>query len=89
LLDGGEPVVTLTTVGLGLPDPAAQGLLVDAEILGDVRDRTAGGADLADRALAQFVGVLRGAAMVLVDLLRQDRDPGIRDSTISVQLTDG
>ncbi|MFD7409864.1 hypothetical protein ACFV7R_46495, partial [Streptomyces sp. NPDC059866] len=24
---------------------------------------------------------LRGAAMVLVDLLRQDRNPGIRDST--------
>ncbi|MFJ3638102.1 hypothetical protein, partial [Streptomyces sp. NPDC090112] len=26
-------------------------------------------------------GYLRGAAMVLVDLLRQDRNPGIRDST--------
>ncbi|GJF23645.1 hypothetical protein SHO565_42090 [Streptomyces sp. HO565] len=81
-LGGGEPVVPLAAVGLGLVDPASQGLLVNAQVLRDVRDRAAGGADLANRALAQFVWILlRGAGMVLMDLLRQDRDPGFRDST--------
>ncbi|AGK80837.1 Transposase, IS4 [Streptomyces microflavus DSM 40593] len=57
-LGGGEPVVPLAAVGLGLADPAAQGLLMDAEVLRDVGDRAAGGADLTDRALAQFIRVL-------------------------------
>ncbi|GHC82040.1 hypothetical protein GCM10010349_65710 [Streptomyces flavofungini] len=80
-LGGGEPVVAFAVVGLGLADPAAQGLLMDAQVLRDVRDRTAGGADLTDRALPEFVRVLRGAGVVLVDLLRQDRNPDIRNST--------
>jgi hypothetical protein len=59
-LGGHEPVVTLAAVGLGLADPAAQGLLVDAEILRDMGDRPAGGADPADRALAELVRVFTG-----------------------------
>jgi len=52
-----QPVVAFTGVRFGLADPAAQGFLVDAEVLRDVRDGAAGGADLADRALTQFIGV--------------------------------
>jgi hypothetical protein len=47
--------------------------------------RTAGGADLTDRPLTELIGVStgcwHGAGMVLVDLLSQDRNPVIRDST--------
>ncbi len=57
LLGGGQPVVALATVGPGLADPAAQGLLVDAQVLRDVGDGPAGGADLTERALAELVGV--------------------------------
>ncbi|GGZ09790.1 hypothetical protein GCM10010327_45500 [Streptomyces nitrosporeus] len=77
-LGGGEPVVPLAAVGLGLADPAAQGFLVDVQVLRDVGDGAAGGADLARSRSSS--GYLRGAAMVLVDLLRQDGNPGIRDS---------
>jgi len=56
-LAAGQPVVALAGVGLGLADPVAQGLLVDAQVPGDVRDRTSGGADLADRPFPQLVGV--------------------------------
>ncbi|GGQ45774.1 hypothetical protein GCM10010279_64350 [Streptomyces mutabilis] len=57
---GGQPVVAFAVVGLGLADPAAQGFLVDAQILGAVGDGAAGGADLTDRALAELVGVFTG-----------------------------
>jgi hypothetical protein len=60
MLGSGEPVVPLATVGLGLPDPATQGFSVDAEGLGDMRDRAAGGTDPTDRALAQFVRIITG-----------------------------
>nr|WP_316745829.1 transposase [Streptomyces sp. MK7] len=39
VLRGGRPVVAFAGVCLGLADPAAQGLLVDAQVLGDVRGR--------------------------------------------------
>jgi len=57
VLGGGQPVVAFAGVRLGLADPAAQGLLVDAQVLRDMRDRPTGGADLADGPLAEFVGV--------------------------------
>jgi hypothetical protein len=57
-LGGGQPVVAFADVRLGLADPAAQGLLVDAQVLRDMRDRTAGGADLADSPLAELIRVL-------------------------------
>ncbi|MER5690099.1 hypothetical protein [Streptomyces sp. NPDC002205] len=43
LLGGGQAVVALATVGLGLADPAAQGLLMDAQILRNVGDGPAHG----------------------------------------------
>ncbi len=58
--DGGQPVVAFASVDLGLANPAAQGFLVAAEVLRDVGDRAARGADLADRALTEFVGIFTG-----------------------------
>ncbi|MFJ8827513.1 ANTAR domain-containing protein [Streptomyces sp. NPDC102467] len=61
-------------VDLGLGDPAAQGRLMDGQVLRDVRDRPAGGADLAGRSPTQFIGVF--------DLLRrlsQETNVNLRD----------
>jgi hypothetical protein len=52
-LDARQSVVALAGVRLRLADPAAQGFLVDAQVLGDVRDRPAGGADFTDGPLAE------------------------------------
>ncbi|MCX4650209.1 hypothetical protein OHU25_07850 [Streptomyces sp. NBC_00117] len=59
---GGEPVVALARVGLGLPDPAAQGFRVHAEVGGqflDLRLRV-GGAVHPYRTLTQLQRVLSG-----------------------------
>jgi hypothetical protein len=45
-------VVAATGAGLCLADPLPHGFLVDAEVSGNMRDRAAGGADLADGPLA-------------------------------------
>ncbi|KUN51058.1 hypothetical protein AQJ43_29650 [Streptomyces avermitilis] len=45
---GGQQIRPVTLVCLGLADPSAQGLLVDAQVLRDMSDRTAGGLDFAD-----------------------------------------
>ncbi|GCB53349.1 hypothetical protein [Streptomyces sp. NL15-2K] len=55
---GGQPVVPVADVGLGLADPLPEGFLVDAQVPGDMRDRAAGGADFADGPLAELVRVL-------------------------------
>lgn len=81
LLGAGQPVVALTTVGLGLADPAAQGLLMDAQILRNVRDRAAGRADLTDRMLTELIGYLRGAGMCWWFSFARIVTLGIRDST--------
>jgi hypothetical protein len=54
----GQPIITVTGVGFGLSDLLPEGFFVDAEVPGDMRDRAAGGADLADGPLAELVGVL-------------------------------
>ncbi|CAG6398084.1 hypothetical protein SCOCK_630029 [Actinacidiphila cocklensis] len=78
---GGETVVTLTGVGLGLTDPAPQGLGMDPKVFGDVGDGPAAGADLADGALAELVRVFTWCWHCRWFSLRPDRNPGIRDST--------
>jgi hypothetical protein len=77
---GGQPVVPVAGIGIGLADPAAQGFGMDAEIPRDMRDGPVARTSRIARSRSSS-GYLRGAAMVLVVLLRQDRNPGIRDST--------
>ncbi|AKH85288.1 hypothetical protein AA958_27055 [Streptomyces sp. CNQ-509] len=68
-LGRGRTVVAVTAVRLGLADPQPQGFLMDAQVLRDVRDWASAGADLADGALAELVGVLPWCWHLLVCLL--------------------
>jgi hypothetical protein len=58
----GEQIVPLAGIGLGLPDPAPQGLVVDAELLGEATDHRLriGRAIHPDRTLTQLQWVLPG-----------------------------
>ncbi|CCB71963.1 protein of unknown function (plasmid) [Streptantibioticus cattleyicolor NRRL 8057 = DSM 46488] len=54
---------------------------MDAEVAGDMRHWAAGRADLADGALAEFIGVLTWCWHCRWFSLRLDRNPGFKDST--------
>src|SRR5215213_8485719 len=54
----GQAIAARTVVGLGLAHPLTQRLPVDAEILGDMRDRAAALHDEPHRAFTQLVGIL-------------------------------
>ncbi|GJF32537.1 hypothetical protein KNE206_52370 [Kitasatospora sp. NE20-6] len=57
-LGAGQAIIALAGIGLGLADPAPQGFLVDAQVAGEVRNRTACGTDLTDGKLAELIEVL-------------------------------
>jgi hypothetical protein len=56
-----QAIAARALVGLGLAHPLPQRLTVDAEVLGDMRDRPTAFKDKPHRAFAQLIGVfLRG-----------------------------
>jgi len=86
-LGGGRPVVAFADIGLGLADPAAQGLFVNAQIPCDVADRTAGGADLPDARARSSSGYLRDAGMVRGAPCAGHHNPAWRTPPNSAQLS--
>ena len=80
-LGAGQAIAARAGVGLGLAHPVPQRLAVDAEVLGDMRDRAAGIKDEPDRALTQLVaGISSGRASTELASSPQDRNPGFEDS---------
>ncbi|MDT3400807.1 hypothetical protein RKE29_30130, partial [Streptomyces sp. B1866] len=80
-LRAGKPVVALPGIRLGLADPAAQGLLVNAQVAGDMSNRPTRRADLTDGTLTEFIRIFPWCWHCRWFSLRPGGNPGIRDST--------